>query len=82
MMLAGLAVIGWLFATGQAGTIDGLFLVCSCAVIDLAFGLYLRWMLRSAISEVKPHRVSAAADASARRATSEARAAAIPQNAH
>src|SRR5438270_7005207 len=39
IVLASLAGMGWLFATGQAATFDGLFLFCSCAVIALSFGL-------------------------------------------
>jgi hypothetical protein len=52
-IIAAVAVImgGWLIATGEVSTIDGLFLFCSCVAIAFAFGLYVRWMLRSAMSE-------------------------------
>jgi hypothetical protein len=35
--------------TNQVGTVDGLFLFCSSLVAAFAFGLYLRWMVRSAM---------------------------------
>ena len=47
--LASLAAAGWLLATGQAGTVDGLFLLLTCLLIALAFGLYLVFMIRRAM---------------------------------
>jgi len=46
-----LAADAWLIATRQIGSFDGLFLFCSSSVIVFAFGLYLCWMIRSAVSE-------------------------------
>ena len=37
---------GWLAATGQAATVDGLFLLLTCLTIALAFGLYVMFMIR------------------------------------
>jgi hypothetical protein len=42
-----LAVAVWLAATGQAAYVDGLFLLISCLVLALAFGLYIRYLIRS-----------------------------------
>lgn len=47
--IASLAAAGWLLATGQAGTVDGLFLLLTCLLIALAFGLYLVFMIRRAM---------------------------------
>ena len=47
--IASLAAAGWLLATGQAGTVDGLFLLLTCLLIALAFGLYLLFMIRRAM---------------------------------
>lgn len=42
----------WLAVTGQAAYIDGLFLMLSCLVLALAFGLYLRYVIRSVMADV------------------------------
>jgi hypothetical protein len=47
--IASLAGAVWLLATGQAGTVDGLFLLLTCLLIALAFGLYLVFMIRRAM---------------------------------
>ena len=47
--IASLAAAAWLLATGQAGTVDGLFLLLTCLLIALAFGLYLLFMIRRAM---------------------------------
>lgn len=51
VLIAALGVAGWLIATDQVGTIDGLFLFCTCMVIALTFGLYLRWLVRSTLHD-------------------------------
>ena len=53
MVIAALAVAGWLIATGQVGTVDGLFLFCACSVNAASFGLYLRSLIRSAVLEAR-----------------------------
>jgi hypothetical protein len=47
--IASLAAAVWLLATGQAGTVDGLFLLLTCLLVALAFGLYLLFMVRRAM---------------------------------
>ena len=47
IMVAGpLGVSVWLISTGQAVGIEGLFLLASCLVLALAFGLCLRSLLK------------------------------------
>jgi hypothetical protein len=46
VILASLIAAGWLLATGQAGTVDGLFLFLTCLTVAMAFGLYLKFMIR------------------------------------
>jgi uncharacterized membrane protein len=60
----------WLFATNQIATFDGLFLFCSSCVIVFAFGLYLRWLIRSAVSKDNVGRSGAAAVVKGGRAAS------------
>jgi hypothetical protein len=81
VVTAGLVAGGWLIATDQVGTVDGLFLFCSCVVIAFVFGLYLRWMVRSAMSA---HLPSSRTDAerSDRRTTPNAKATAVLSNVH
>ena len=47
--IASLAAAVWLLVTGQAGTVDGLFLFLTCLLIALAFGLYLVFMIKRAM---------------------------------
>lgn len=63
--IASLAAAGWLLATGQAGTVDGLFLFLTCLVVALAFGLYLGFMIRRAMVTVAPAAQTAKAGAAA-----------------
>lgn len=50
MMFLALSVAGWLIAGGRAGEMDGLFLVCVSLLTALAFGLYLRYLLHTAMA--------------------------------
>jgi hypothetical protein len=54
MILAGLASAAYLFATGQAGTVDGLFLTLTALLFAVCFALYLIYMIRRALEAVKP----------------------------
>jgi hypothetical protein len=45
MILGGLAASVWLFISGQAGTVDGLFLVLTALLVAAAFLLYLLFMI-------------------------------------
>jgi hypothetical protein len=73
-----LVAAAWLMVTNQVGTIDGLFLFCSSLVIGLAFGLYLRWMVRLAMRD--PHRRSFSARGETPRTTQNAEATAVLSN--
>jgi hypothetical protein len=66
--IASLAAAGWLLASGQAGSVDGLFLLLTCLLVALAFGLYLAFMIRRAMEPTpapaaQPAKASAAAPA-------------------
>lgn len=66
--IAALAAAGWLLASGQAGTVDGLFLFLTCLLAALAFGLYLAFMIRRAMEPTEapvaqPAKAGAAASA-------------------
>ena len=49
VILASLGAAGWLVSTGQAATVDGLFLLLTCLVVALAFALYVMFMIRRAM---------------------------------
>jgi len=51
--IASLAAAGWLLASGQAGTVDGLFLLLTCLLVALAFGLYLGFVMRQALAQAE-----------------------------
>lgn len=78
VVIAGLVAGGWLIVTDQVGTVDGLFLFCSCGVIIFAFGLYLRWMVRSVMPRAHVH--TSHASRSDGRPTSNAEATALLSN--
>jgi hypothetical protein len=63
VILASLCAAGWLAATGQATTVDGLFLLLTCLIVALAFALYVMFMIRRAmeVPEVKPATAAKAA---------------------
>ena len=69
---AGLVVGGWLIASGEVRSFDGLFLFCTCLVIAFAFGRYLRWLLRTALSEAHLPPPRATAEHPVRRSISDA----------
>ena len=51
LVIGGLVADASLIATNQIASFDGLFLFCSSSVIVFSFGLYLRWLIRCAVSE-------------------------------
>ena len=51
VIFAALGVAAWLIGTGQIAYIDGLFLLLSCLVLAAAFGLYVRYLIRSVMQE-------------------------------
>ena len=63
MIVGSLASAGWLIATGQAGTVDGLFLVLTALLMALVFGLYVMFVIRRAMEAAKPAAAAPAAKA-------------------
>jgi membrane protein implicated in regulation of membrane protease activity len=53
MIVLSLAATGWLVATGQAFTLDGLFLIHVFLLTALAFALYLWFMINRAKEEIQ-----------------------------
>jgi hypothetical protein len=68
-MIGSLAAAAWLAATGQAANLDGIFLLATCLVLALAFGLYIVFAIRRALAEVEapPAAQKAAAHGAAKR---------------
>ncbi|HTX34138.1 MAG TPA: hypothetical protein VME43_03925 [Bryobacteraceae bacterium] len=54
MIVVGLGSAAWLLATGQAGTVDGLFLVLTALLLAAAFGLYVVYAIRRAMEAAAP----------------------------
>lgn len=64
MIAAGLGAAAWMVATGQADTVDGLFLVLTALTFAAAFVLYAVFLIRRAIEAVaKPAAKAAPAGA-------------------
>jgi hypothetical protein len=60
MVVAGLGAAAWLFVTGQAGTVDGLFLLLTALLVALVFALYVVYMIRRAMEAAAPPSAQAA----------------------
>lgn len=45
LIMVSLGGVGWLVATGQAFTLEGLFLVLTFGVIALVFGVVLKYLV-------------------------------------
>ena len=54
MIAVGAATVAYLIATGQALTLDGLFLTLTALILAAGFGLYLIYMIRRAMEPAKP----------------------------
>jgi putative copper export protein len=54
VILAALGVAAWLISTGQTAYIDGLFLLICCLVLVLAFGLYIRYLIKTVMQTDAP----------------------------
>ncbi len=50
MILGGLATAGWLVASGQAATVDGLFLTLTALLVAAVFALYVKFLIRRAMA--------------------------------
>ena len=48
MIFGGIAAAVWLVVSGQAATVDGLFLALTALLFSLGFALYLKFLVRSA----------------------------------
>jgi hypothetical protein len=72
MVAGGLAATAWLVVTGQALTVDGLFLVLTALLIALCFALYLIFMVRRAMEADKAPAAPAAKAAPAAQAAKPA----------
>ena len=59
MIVAGLAAAGWLVATGQAGTVDGLFLLLTALLVALCFALYVKFLIGRARESLAPPKPAA-----------------------
>jgi len=53
MILISLGAAVWLFVTGQAGTVDGLFLVLTALLSAAVFALYVKFMIGRAMDAQK-----------------------------
>ena len=60
MIVAGLVAAGWLLATGQAGTVDGLFLFLTALLLALCFALYALFVVRRALETASKQAVQPA----------------------
>lgn len=52
MIAASLAATGWLIVTGQAATVDGLFLVLTALLTAVVFALYVMYVIHRAMEAV------------------------------
>ncbi len=69
VIVGGVAAAAWLVVSGQAGTVDGLFLVLTALLVAAVFGLYVKFMIGRALEESKsPAAAPAAAKAPAGKA--------------
>ena len=65
MIVAGIGAAAWLVATGQAGTVDGLFMVLTALLIAAAFAMYVAFIVRRAMEAAQPAAKPAKAGAGA-----------------
>ena len=54
MIVASLGAAVWLLVTGQAGTVDGLFLLLTALLSAAAFALYVKFVIGRAMEVPKP----------------------------
>jgi len=59
-VIVSLAAAGWLLFTGQANSVDGLFLLLTCLVLALAFSLYIMFLIRRAMEAIEASQAQAA----------------------
>ena len=68
MIVVGLGSTVWLVVTGQAGTVDGLFLVLTALLIAVVFGMYVMYAIHRALEAGTPAPAAKAAAPAAKRA--------------
>ncbi|HUK15817.1 MAG TPA: hypothetical protein VLW65_05355 [Bryobacteraceae bacterium] len=78
MIAAGLGSAVWLIVTGQAGTVDGLFLVLTALVVAASFALYAVFLIRRAMEATAKPAAKAAGAASKSAAAKPAAAQQVP----
>jgi len=66
MIVVSLAAAAWLLVTGQAGTVDGLFLLLTALLSAAVFGLYVKFVIGRAMEAQKPAAAPAAPKAAAK----------------
>jgi hypothetical protein len=54
MILVSLGAAAWLLVSGQAATVDGLFLLLTALLSAAVFGLYVKFMIGRAMEAQKP----------------------------
>ena len=54
VIVASLGACGWLLVSGQAATVDGLFLLLYCGLVALAFALYVMFLIHRAMESLAP----------------------------
>ncbi len=54
MIAAGAGSVAYLVATGQAGTVDGLFLTLTALLFTVCFALYVLYVIHRAMEAAKP----------------------------
>ena len=72
MIAIGVAATGYLIATGQALSLDGLFLILTALLVAAGFAIYLRYLIRQAMQSPKTAPTPAAKAASQATATKPA----------
>ena len=78
VILASLGAAGWLVFTGQAATVDGLFLLLTCLTVALAFGLYVMFLIRRVMESLEQPAAKPAASKAATAATPAKTAPLVP----
>jgi len=64
MIAAGVACVAYLVVTGQAATVDGLFLALTALTLAAGFAIYLVYMIRRAMQPAKTAPAAAKSPAS------------------
>jgi len=54
VIVASLGACGWLLVSGQAATVDGLFLLLYCGLVAMAFALYVMFLIHRALESLAP----------------------------